>query len=55
MCTLTADDQRAKDGRALAGVLRDAVKELRTVLNLVIRAEASQAVSYPGQVRGGAV
>lgn len=52
---LTTDDQGAQDGRALAGVLGDAVEDLRLVLDLLVRAEAGKVVSYPGKVRGVAM
>ena len=55
MRALTTDDQRSQDGRGLVGVLSDAVKSLRLLLDLVVRAEVGQTVSYLGQVRGGAV
>lgn len=48
MRALATDDQGAQDGRALAGVLGDAVEDLRLALDLPVRAEVGQAVSYPG-------
>jgi hypothetical protein len=51
---LTTDDQRSQDGRGLVGVVSDAVKGLRLLLDLVVCAEASQTVSYLGQVRRSA-
>jgi hypothetical protein len=38
-CALTADSQHTQDSRAVCGVLRNAVKDPRYTLDLVIRAE----------------
>ena len=53
-CALTAGSQHTQDSRAVGGVLRNAVKDPRYTLDLVIRAEFCYTDFYLGQVYGDA-